>query len=247
MPLLKPSLQTQVRDALAGLAGPVRILVFTTDQDPDACNVCDDTRQLVEELACLSDGRILAETYDLARDGERARAYGVERAPAVVVLGGPDGRHDYGVRFFGIPSGYEFASLVAAGDGRTALSPATLDILSRLTTPLHIRVFVTPTCPYCPPAVMLAHELAVASEHVTAEMIDASEFPDLADQYHVHAVPRTVMNDAVHVEGAVPEERLAKELAQLIRPAFALRASAGKPRFRRRRFAAMADKSAGQA
>jgi glutaredoxin-like protein len=223
MPLLKPSLQKQVRDALAGLTGPVRILVFTTDDDRNACVVCDDTRQLVEELACLSDGRILAETCDLARESERARAYGVDKAPAVVVLGGPDGTQDYGIRFFGIPSGYEFASLVAAvttaGAGRTGLSPATLDVLSRLTGPLHIRVFVTPTCPYCPPAVMLAHELAVASEHVTAEMIDASEFPDLADRYHVHAVPRTVMNDALHVEGAVPEETLMEKLAQLTRPA----------------------------
>jgi glutaredoxin-like protein len=223
MPLLKPSLHKQVRDALAGLAGPVRILVFTTDQDRDACHVCDDTRQLVEELACLSDGRILAETYDLARDVGRAQAYGVDRAPAVVVLGGPDGMQDFGIRFFGIPSGYEFASLVAAvttaGAGRTALSRATLDILSRLTTPLHIRVFVTPTCPYCPPAVMLAHELAVASTHVTAAMIDASEFPDLADQYHVHAVPRTVMNETVHVEGAVPEEALMAEVSRLARPA----------------------------
>jgi glutaredoxin-like protein len=223
MPLLKPSLQKQVRDALAGLAGPVRVLVFTSDQDHDACHVCDDTRQLVEELAWISDGRILAETYDLVRDADRARAHGVDRAPAVVVLGGPDGMQDFGIRFFGIPSGYEFASLVAAVSaadaGRTALSPATLDILSRLTTPLHIRVFVTPTCPYCAPAVMLAHELAVASPQVTAEMIDASEFPDLADRYHVHAVPRTVINDVVHVEGAVPEEALMAEVSRLGRPA----------------------------
>jgi predicted DsbA family dithiol-disulfide isomerase len=50
-------------------------------------------------------------------------------------------------------------------------------------------------------------------------MIDASEFPDLADEYRVHAVPRTVLNESVHLEGAVPEAQLAEALAQLVRPA----------------------------
>jgi glutaredoxin-like protein len=216
MPLLKPSLQKQVRESLGGLTGPVKIVVFTTDTDQHACEMCDDTRQLIEEVAWLSDGRITTEIYNLVRDAERAQAYHVDQAPAVVVLGVGPALRDHGIRFFGIPSGYEFASLIAAivmvSSGETSLTAETREALSRVTEPLHIRVFVTPTCPYCPSAVTLAHELAMASPHITAEMIDASEFPELADRYNVHAVPRTVINDTVHIEGAVAQEAVVAKL-----------------------------------
>lgn len=75
---------------------------------------------------------------------------------------------------------------------------------------------MTPTCPYCPRAVLLAHKMAVASDLVTADAIDATEFPELADRYHVHGVPRTVVNDTVRVEGAVPEAMLMAELIPIL-------------------------------
>jgi glutaredoxin-like protein len=213
--LLRPTLQDQIRKVFAGMTAPVRFVVFTTDADRHACEICDDTRQLVEELACLADGRISTEIHDLGKDAATAAAYGIDKAPAVLVLG-QDGQ-DPGIRFYGIPSGYELASLVDAamvvGSGEHGLARRTVAALARLSEPLRIRVFVTPTCPYCPPAVMLAHRMAAASDRVTAEMIDAAEFPDLADHYHVHAVPRIVVNDSVHIEGAVPEATLVERLA----------------------------------
>ena len=81
-----------------------------------------------------------------------------------------------------------------------------------LRDPVHIQVFVTPTCPYCPCAVVLAHKLAMASELVTADMVEATEFPHLANKYHVHGVPRTVVNETIHIEGAVPEAALMSEI-----------------------------------
>ncbi len=220
MPLLNASLQKQVRDALAGMTTPVVLAVFTTDGDEHACEICDDTRQLAEELAWLSDGKITARVFDLDRDAERAKAHGIDKAPAVAVLRGGETETDYGIRFYGIPSGYEFATLVEdikmVSAGTAELSPAMRDILSRLAAPLHIQVFVTPTCPYCPRAVLLAHKLALASERVRADMVDASEFPELSDRYGVHAVPRTVINDVVHVEGAIPEEAFVEELVPLV-------------------------------
>ena len=217
MPLLKPSLQKQVREALKGMTVPITLAVFTTDTDQHACEMCADTRQLIEEVAWLSDGKITTRIYDLVRDADRAHALNIDKAPAVVVLGDVS-EADHGIRFFGIPSGYEFASLIAAvvmvSSGDTGLADATTEALARLAEPLHIRVFVTPTCPYCPSAVTLAHKLAMASPHVAAEMIDASEFPDLGDQFGVHAVPHTVINDTVHVEGAVPEAVMVEHLAQ---------------------------------
>ena len=220
MPLLNASLQKQVREALDGMETPVTLVVFTTDADEHACEICADTRQLVEELAWLSEGKITAEAFDIHRDVDRATMYRVDKAPAIVVLGGDGGHVDYGIRFFGIPSGYEFATLIQdvkmVSSGQVELSAATEGALELITSPVHIKVFVTPTCPYCPPAVLLAHRLAFKSELVTADMIDASEFPELADQYSVQAVPKTVVNDVVQIEGAVPEDVFVKELAPLL-------------------------------
>jgi glutaredoxin-like protein len=201
------------------MTAPVTLAVFiTTDGEPHTCEICEDTRQLVEELAFLSDGRITAKTYDVVSDADVARRYGVDAAPAVVVLDAAG--KDHGIRFFGIPTGYEFGTLVAditmVSNGDPGLRRETLDALATLDAPLHIQVFVTPTCPYCPPAVLLAHRLAFASDRVTASMIDASEFPDLADRYDVHAVPLTVINDTIRLEGAVPESDLHAELRAML-------------------------------
>lgn len=219
MPVLNPSLQRQLRDALAALTTPVTLVVFTDSQgDKITCDICEDTRQLVEELAWVSDGKIIAEVRDLIRDPEQARTFGVDKAPAVVVLEG-ETRKDHGIRFFGIPSGYEFGTLIEdikmVSGGTSGLQPETLDALSRLDAPVHLEVYVTPTCPYCPRAVLLAHQLAFASDLVTADMIDASEFPEQAERHQVYRVPRTVINGFAHIEGAVPEETLVTELTSV--------------------------------
>lgn len=216
--MLNPTLQRQVRKALEPLTSPVTLAVFTrSDGDPHACEMCDDTRQLAEEIAFLSDGKVRTQTYDLARDDGPARAYGIDAVPALVVLDAAGA--DHGIRFFGVPTGYEFGTLIAdiqmMSSGDAGLRSDTVARLAALTVPLHIQVFVTPTCPYCPQAVSLAHRLAFASDRVTASMIDAAEFPDLADRYDVHAVPLTVINDVVRIEGAVPESQLAAELRDL--------------------------------
>jgi glutaredoxin-like protein len=217
--VLNASLQRQVKKALESMKAPVTAAVFTVDAgEPHACEICEDTRQLVEEVAFLSDGKIAAQLYDLTRDAEVAGRFGVQTAPAVVLLDA-DGR-DLGIRFFGIPTGYEFATLIhditMISRGDPELRPETIETLDALDRPVNIQVFVTPTCPYCPPAVHLAHRLAFASDRVTASMVDASEFPDLADRYDVHAVPLTVINETVRLEGSMPEADVAAELRALI-------------------------------
>ncbi len=63
---------------------------------------------------------------------------------------------------------------------------------------------------------MLAHKLAVASDWITAEMVEATEFPHLANRYQVYGVPRTVINEVIHIEGAVPETNLMAELMKVM-------------------------------
>ena len=212
MPLLNEEIAGHVKEELAGLAGPVRLIVFTQEIE---CEFCAETRQLVEEMAQLSD-QLTAEVYDFVADQEKVRELGIDKIPAIAVVG----QEDYGVRFYGIPSGYEFASLLhaiqAVAAGKPELSEETMQVLADLTTPVHIQVFVTPTCPYCPVSVVLAHEMAIASPMVRADMVEAMEFPHLATKYQVYGVPRTIINETIHVEGAVPEPMLVSELLKVL-------------------------------
>ena len=212
MALLKGSIRTELRKVFASLPNPVTLVVFTSA----TCETGDEARVLVEELASIANGTIRMELHDLDAHPAEATRYRIDKAPAVVVLGDESGKRDFGIRFYGAPAGYEFATLIEdirlASHGTSDLSPATVETLSQLTVPLHVQVFVTPTCPYCPRAALLAHKMAIASEWVTADAVDATQFPDLADRYHVHGVPRTVINDSIHVEGAVPEAMLMAEL-----------------------------------
>jgi glutaredoxin-like protein len=145
MALLNADIQKQVRQVFESIQNPVRLLMFTQGEGGALeCQMCQDTRQLIEEVASLSD-KINLETYDFVGDAKTAEALGVDKIPAVVIAG----EKDYGVRFYGIPSGYEFSSLiegiVAVGRREPSLSKKTLQELQRLNTPVHIQVFVTPT------------------------------------------------------------------------------------------------------
>lgn len=183
------------------LVNPVKLVFFTQEI---ACQFCRETGQILEEVAGLSD-KITVETYNFVTDKEVAERYGIDKIPATIVMG----EVDYGIRFYGIPSGYEFTSLIEdiidVSRGKTDLLPETLEVLARIEEPVHIQVFVTPTCPYCPSAVRLAHSLAIAAENVRADMVEAIEFPHLANKYSVYGVPRTVINEETHLEGAAPE------------------------------------------
>jgi glutaredoxin-like protein len=176
---------------------------------------------LLEEVASLSD-LLSLQVYDLEDDAEIARQYNVDRAPGLVIAAKEgDQVHDYGIRYAGIPAGHEFSSLIhdiVLVSGRdSGLKRATRDVLARLTEPVHLQVFVTPTCPYCPRAVVLAHQMALESPLIQSEMIEAIEFPELANRFEVSSVPQTTINDgAATVIGAVPEEHLLAEILRAV-------------------------------
>jgi len=215
MALLSTQDQQHIRHLFEEMANPVRIVLFTATTD---CPYCDTTREIVEEVASLS-SKLSVEQHDLEAEPAVASAYAVDRAPAIALVQvGQDGveSKDFGLRFYGIPSGYEFGTLLEdilmVSTGNPQLMPATKAWLSTLKKPVRLQVFVTPTCPYCPRMVSLAHKLAVASEHIRAEGVEASEFPVLAAKYGVQGVPRTVISvDGAadeHLVGAVPEADL---------------------------------------
>ena len=210
MTLMDQDTQNQVRDLLNAVNQPVTLAMFTQEFE---CGYCKETRQIAEEVASLND-HVTIEIHDFVDDKAAAEAMQLDKIPAIAVLGA-DGK-DYGVRFYGIPSGYEFTSLLEAilliGTGSFELSDSTTSFLAELDEPLHLQVFVTPTCPYCPRAVTLAHQLAYASDKVTADMVEVTEFPQLGQRYNVMGVPRTVINDDTYIEGSAPETMLLEKL-----------------------------------
>ncbi len=214
MSLLNEKDLSQIKEMFQALRRPVKLIVFTQEFE---CQFCAETRQIAEELAELSD-QISLEVYDFVADQAMADQYGIDKIPATAVVeGGPQGK-DFGIRYFGIPSGYEFSSLIQdlllVSDGDPQLSDEMTSWLAGLKTPLHLQVFVTPTCPYCPQAVILAHRLAMASDLVKADMVEATEFPHLSAKYRVMGVPRTVINETIFQEGAVPELMLLEKLKE---------------------------------
>ncbi len=202
MSLLKEKDRQSLEKEFAKLTKPVRLVLFTQEFE---CTSCRDTHGLLEEAASLSE-KIELIIYDLVQDKAKANVYGVNRVPAIIV----EGERDYGIRFFGIPSGYEFPSLIEdiidVGTGKTTLSEVTKKKLSQLEKPVHIQVFVTPRCPYCTRALRTAHMMAMESEKVTANMVMANEFPELSNRYSVMAVPKVVLNEETSFEGAIPEK-----------------------------------------
>ena len=203
MPLLSDQDRATVQKHLESLSHEVTILFFTqTIGAPETVHIA---KQVVNELAELSP-KIAVEEVNLVLDRERSSQFGVEHVPAIALL--KDGA-DTRMRFLGAPAGYEFMSLVEAvtlaGTDGSGLQDSSKALLGSLSAPLDIKVFVTPPCVYCPRAGTTAHRMAVESPFVTATCIEATEFPELARQYRVTGVPKSVANEN-EILGALPEE-----------------------------------------
>jgi glutaredoxin-like protein len=214
--MLDESVKQQVSEMFANLQHPVDVLLFTSE-DKERCQYCAETAQLLEEVTTLSD-LLSLKVYDLEKDAGLAGQYKVDAAPEFVMLG-RDGDKvlDYGIRCKGIPAGHEFTSLVndlmLISRRDSNLNEETRQFLHQLKEPVHLQVFVTPTCPHCPRAVVLAHQMALESPMVEAVMVEAMEFPELANRFDVSGVPQTTINmGAGTVVGAVPESHLINEI-----------------------------------
>lgn len=214
--MLDENITKQVQEVFAALEHPVEILFFGSS-DKERCGYCEETKQLLEEVSAISDQLYLS-VYDIEADAGLAKQYKVDAVPSFV-LAGREGEQilDYGIRYKGIPAGHEFSSLVndlvLVSRRDSNLSPETRKFLKELNQPVNLQVFVTPTCPYCPRAVVLAHQFALESPMVEAEMVEATEFPELADRFHVSGVPQTTINlGEGTIVGAAAEQNLVEEI-----------------------------------
>jgi len=213
MGLISASDQQRLRETFADMARPVRLVFFTQTL---GCETCLQTKQILDELPPLSE-KISIDEVNFILEPDRARQYGIDRVPAVAIVGQTESgvERDSNIRFLGAPAGYEFMSLIQAvllvGGRPSVLSEESLKRVAAVSSPTTMHVFTTPTCPHCPRAVALAHEMAFANPNITAFAVEATEFPDLARKYSVTGVPKTVVNDSVEILGALPPDAFVEQ------------------------------------
>jgi len=210
MPFLTDKDKQYIENLFENLQDNVKLIMFTQEME---CQYCRETRQLLEEVAAISD-KIELTVYNFQIDKEIVEKYKIDKIPATIL----EGKKDYGIRYYGIPSGYEFSSLlediVDVSKNDSGLTEDSKQMLAKIQKPMHLQVFVTPTCPYCPRAVRLAHKLAMENDYITADMVEATEFPHLSMKYNVSGVPRTIIGEDFPIEGAVPEITLVEKLLE---------------------------------
>jgi len=141
MAVLTEDARNSVQKEFEELPGKVKLVVFTQEFE---CAHCRENTSLAKEVASLSD-RLDIEVHDFVLDKEAVERYGVDKIPAIAV----EGEKDYGVRFYGVPTGYELSSLIeaikAVSARESGLAAKTKETLAGLRDPLHLQVLVTPT------------------------------------------------------------------------------------------------------
>lgn len=217
--VLNEQIIKQIGKAFEELQEPVQILFFGAEEN---CEYCEETWQLLEEVTSLNKKLELA-TYDIEEHADTARSFNVTDAPGIIIAARENAEiRNLGIQFTGVPSGHEFSTLindiVIVSRRDSGLNEKTRQFLKNLDKPLLMQVFVTPSCPYCPRAVLLAHQMAMENPHlIRAEGVDAMEFPELADRFNVRGVPQTVINSGAGiVVGAVPEQSLLAEITKAL-------------------------------
>jgi glutaredoxin-like protein len=211
---LDDKLKEELRKQLSILKKNVKIVFFTQELE---CQYCKETRSILTELTEVSD-KLNLEVKNFVIDKSDADKYGVDKIPATVLL--DENGKDYGIKFFGIPSGYEFASLLEdikmLGTGNTGLPADLENEIKKIDSEIHMQVFVTPTCPYCPQAVVTAHKFSYLNDKIKGDMVEATEFPHLSNKYNVRGVPRTVINENTFIEGAAPEQMVLDKVKEAL-------------------------------
>ncbi|VVB95810.1 Thioredoxin [uncultured archaeon] len=206
--LLKKQFEKLTRD--------VELIVFTQENE---CQFCKDTKEVVLEVASLSP-KIKTKVYDFVINGDEDIKYNIKKIPAIAIVG----KTDYGVRYYGVPAGYEFAAFVEdiidVSRGTTSLPDGIKAKLAEIKKPVHIQVFVSPTCPYCPKAARIAHQFAIENEFIRSDVIEMTEFPYLVQRYAIMSTPHIVINEDTSFLGAQPPEVFIEQIAMALRQGY---------------------------
>ena len=212
--MLREEDKVEIKKRFDALTNPVK-LVFFTQNLAGQCQYCKETEALLKEVAALHDN-LSMEIYNFVTDKELVEKYKIDKIPATVI----EGKEDYNLRFYGIPSGYEFAtfleSILIVSSGKSGFPANLLPDVQKIKEPVHIQVFVTPTCPYCQRAALTGYQLAIENEQIRTDVVEVSEFMHLGQKYNVMGVPKVVINEDHAFEGALPENQFLEEITKAI-------------------------------
>ena len=213
--LMNEETRTQIVEILSRMNHPVKLLLFMGRNPSPGCLQQLD---VLQAITALSD-KLALEVFNAQDHPREAEAYGIDKFPATIPLG----EQDHGIRFFGVTGGHESTSLLQAimmvSAGLSGLAPELESLIRRIVYPVHIQVFVTMACPYCPKMVHTSHQFAFINDNIQADMVEGSQFPDLVQKYQVEGVPKTIINETTSLEGAQPEGVLYMTILRTIDPA----------------------------
>ena len=200
----------QLKTTFEQLPNDIDLYLFTAKGQEDAFTQAN--RQVIRAFRELS-ARITLREYDL--DHELAKKWNVTHSPTLIIA--PE---QYAIRWLGAPMGEEARTfleiLILVGLGKSQLSDQSMNVVKKIDSPRNVKVFVSPTCPYCPQEAVNAVKAAIEMpEHVSLEIIDIQSEPELANQYAAQSVPQAFANDVLIGQGAQPEEVFVLSLQKL--------------------------------
>lgn len=213
MKIFNADVAKKLEGYLTNIKNPVKILFFTQEME---CPACRETREFLTELTSMN-SKLYLETKDFVSDKNLADKHSVDKIPAIILIDSND--QDHGVRFFGLPGGYEINSFVAAlleiSGQAIPFNESVRNKIASINKKINIKVLVSLTCPYCADAVKTTHQLALANPHISAEMIDIGLFPYIAQRYQVNSVPKIIINETIELLGAQPVESILDALEKI--------------------------------
>jgi glutaredoxin-like protein len=205
-----------LKKKFTALVNDVELAVFTQELE---CQFCKETRELALELGTLSP-KIRTKVYEFVKNSDEVTKYGIKKIPAIAIIGSKD----YGIRYYGVPAGYEITTfvddIIDVSRSATSLSDSIKKKIAGIKKAVHIQVFVSPTCPYCPKAARIAHQFAIENEFIRADVIEMTEFPHLVQRYSVMSVPHIVINEDTSFMGAQPPEAFIEQINMALRASY---------------------------
>ena len=200
----------QLKATFEQLPNEIPLFLFTAKGHEDVFT--NANREVIRAFRQLSD-KITLREYDL--DHEQAKQWNVTHSPTLVIA--PE---KYTIHWLGAPMGEEARTfleiLILIGLGQSQLSDQALKVIQKIDSERHVKIFVSPTCPYCPQQAINAVKAAIEMpDKISLEIIDIQSQPELADQYSAQSVPQAFANDVLIGQGAQPEEVFVLSLEKL--------------------------------
>lgn len=200
-----------VEEKLSHLKSDVKLVFFSREAH---CNHCREAGRLYERLAGITH-KLSFEHYNFTINSQKDEEFNVFAVPALALIG----EKDYNIRYYGYPQGIELNNflddIVYVSRGESNLREGTLQKLSQLNKNVQLKIFITPTCAYSLPAAKLGIKLAIASDKIHVDIIDAQEFLDVSEKYRVEGIPMTVVNEKQEFYGALDEEKYLERILAL--------------------------------